>query len=362
MTLVLLVVAGLLMQTLYRLRYADVGFRPDRVLTLRTSLPAGQVRHPRASHGVLRRRARARRAACPVWSPPATRRRCRWRGRAPRPASSSKGARRILRSSTTPTTGRSAPTICGRLASRCSRAATSTTSDQATAQPVVIVNQAMARRYWPGEDAVGKRIRTTDGPASVPWLTIVGVVGDVRQMGLDAPVRPEMYVPYRQFDSQPWFAPRDLVVRAAGDPTALVGSITREIHAVDPALPVSNVKLLNDILDEDVASRRIGTIVLIAFAAFCGAARRGRHLRRDLVLRRAAHPGNRCAARARCADARHPDARRRQGRHVDAGRRRGLGRLPPSRRRASCRACCTVSRASIRPRSYSRACCSCSWP
>jgi putative ABC transport system permease protein len=87
-------------------------------------------------------------------------------------------------------------------------------------------------------------------------------------MGLDVPARPEMYVPYRQFDSQPWFAPRDLVIRAEGDPAALVGSITRTVHAVDPALPVSNVTLLNDLLDEDVAARRIGTAVLTAFAAF----------------------------------------------------------------------------------------------
>ena len=87
-------------------------------------------------------------------------------------------------------------------------------------------------------------------------------------MGLDLPVRPEMYVPYLQFDVQPWFAPRDLVVRATDDPTRLVSAITREIQAVDAALPVSNIARLNDLLDEDVAARRIGTIVLIAFAAF----------------------------------------------------------------------------------------------
>ncbi len=82
------------------------------------------------------------------------------------------------------------------------------------------------------------------------------------------PLPPPFPPPPRQFDSQPWFAPRDLVVRAEGDAAALVGSITRAVHAVDPALPVSNVKLLNDLLDEDVAARRIGTIVLAAFAAF----------------------------------------------------------------------------------------------
>ena len=87
-------------------------------------------------------------------------------------------------------------------------------------------------------------------------------------MGLDAPARPEMYVPYLQFDAQPWFTPRDLVVRANDDPIRLVSAITGEIRAVDAALPVSNIARLTDLLDEDVAARRIGTIVLIAFAAF----------------------------------------------------------------------------------------------
>ena len=134
---------------------------------------------------------------------------------------------------------------------------------------MVIINQEMARQYWPGGGVIGKRIKAIDDrPDTVPWLTVVGVVRDVRQMGLDAPVRPEMYVPYRQFDAQPWFTPRDLVVRAADDPTRLVSAITREIQAVDAALPVSNIVRLNDLLDEDVAARRVGTIVLVAFAAF----------------------------------------------------------------------------------------------
>ena len=145
--------------------------------------------------------------------------------------------------------------------------------DHATAQPVVVINQAMARQNWPDGHAIGKRIKTTDDrPDAVPWLTVVGVVRDIRQMGLDAPASPEMYVPYLQFDSQPWFAPRDLVVRASDDPLPLVSAITREIQAVDAALPVSNIARLNDLLDEDVAARRIGTTVLIAFAVYAMAA------------------------------------------------------------------------------------------
>jgi putative ABC transport system permease protein len=126
----------------------------------------------------------------------------------------------------------------------------------------------MARQSWPGEDAVGKRFIIDRWQDDQRWLTVVGVVGDTRQMGLEAPARPEIYIPYQQIDSQPWFAPRDLVVRASGNPTDLVGAIKAAIHDVDPALPVSNVRTLDEVLDEDVATRRVGTTLLLVFAAF----------------------------------------------------------------------------------------------
>ena len=103
---------------------------------------------------------------------------------------------------------------------------------------------------------------------NVGFTMAVVVTIAVAISGLDAPAKAEMYVPYPQFSLQPWFAPRDLVVRTAGDPMALVGSITHEIHAVDPNLPVTHIRLATDILDEEVAARRVGTIVLVAFAAF----------------------------------------------------------------------------------------------
>jgi FtsX-like permease family len=133
---------------------------------------------------------------------------------------------------------------------------------------VVIVNQAMARRYWPGESVVGKRIAIDPGTGPRLWRTIVGVVGDVRQMGLDLPSRPEMYIPHRQMDSQPWFAPRDLAVRTSGDPLESVRAIKQQIYAVDRALAVSNIRTFDEVLDEEVAARRVGTTTLVAFAAF----------------------------------------------------------------------------------------------
>jgi predicted permease len=268
MALVLLVVAGLLVQTLYRLRYADVGFRPGQVLTLRTSLPpdryASHARRTLFYDQVLERVTRVPGvlAAGYTTSVPLA-----WKGgttgfvaerQALDPRLTDDVNHRQVSADYLRAIG--IPLLQGRYFDE---------SDNANAQPVVIVNQTMARQYWPGVNVIGRRIRPTDDQAHpAPWLTIVGVVGDVRQMGLDEPVKAEMYVPYRQFDSQSWFAPRDLAVRTTGDPMRLADAITREIHAVDGAQPVSHIRLASDILDQEVAARRIGTIVLAAFAAF----------------------------------------------------------------------------------------------
>jgi putative ABC transport system permease protein len=267
MTLVLLVVAGLLIQTVYRLRYADIGFRPEQVLTLRTTLPSERYKsHARRTQfydEVLERVTRLPGvlAAGFTTSVPLA-----WKGgtsgfvaegQVVDPAKSDDVNHRQVSVAYLQAVG--IPLLQGRYFDE---------RDHARAQPVVIINQAMARQYWPGMNAIGKRLRPTDDAAHPAPLTIVGVVGDVRQMGLDEPVKAEMYVPYRQFDSQPWFAPRDLVVRTVGDPMQFADAIAREIHAVDAAQPVSHVRLMTAILDEEVAARRIGTTVLLAFASF----------------------------------------------------------------------------------------------
>ena len=268
LTLVLLVVSGLLIQSLYRLRYADVGFQPDGVITLRTALPSDRYgTHARRAAFYEEVLERVTRLAGVLGAGYTTSVPLAWKGATTefviegRPANPDvKYDANHRQVSTDYLKVMGVPLVEGRYFSQ---------SDQATAQPVVIINQAMANQYWPYGHAIGTRIKAIDDrPDAVPWFTVVGIVRDVRQMGLDAPVRPEMYVPYLQFDAQPWFTPRDLVVRATGDPTRLVSAITREIGAVDAALPVSNIVLLNDLLDEDVAARRIATIVLITFAAF----------------------------------------------------------------------------------------------
>ena len=267
MTLVLLVAAGLLLQTFYRMRYADLGVRPEGLLTLRTALPQDRYEDfPRRVAFYERVLDGVQRLPGVVSAGYTTSVPIEWKG----------GTNQFTIEGRTPVEGMAYDTNHRQVSEGYLKAIGTPlvrgryfqTTDTGRSMPVVIINQTMARKYWPGGDPVGQRIAIDHGTWTDPWLTVVGVVGDVRQMGLDAPPRPEMYLPYRQIDTQPWFAPRDLVVRTTGDPMDLAGDIKQVVHSVDPMQPVSNIRTLDEVLDEDVASRRVGTTLLTAFAGF----------------------------------------------------------------------------------------------
>jgi putative ABC transport system permease protein len=131
--------------------------------------------------------------------------------------------------------------------------------------PVVIINETMARQYWPSENAVGRRLNIGD-PNDGPWMTIVGIVGDVRQMGLDEPVKAEMYMPYQQVTDWPFFAPRDLAIRTSADTSNVVSSVRQIIREVDADQPISNIATMSEVLGVEAEQRRMGMIMLAAFA------------------------------------------------------------------------------------------------
>ena len=140
--------------------------------------------------------------------------------------------------------------------------------DNEQSMPVAIINETMARQYWPGENALGRRFKIGDpDEPGKHWTEIVGIVADIRQMGLDEPVKAEMYLPYQQITHWPWFIPRDLAIRTTGDTTNLVGSVRQAIREVDPDQPVSNVATMAEVLGEEAAQRRMGMIMLVGFAA-----------------------------------------------------------------------------------------------
>jgi putative ABC transport system permease protein len=138
-----------------------------------------------------------------------------------------------------------------------------TIADNADAPLVIIVNQAFAKKFWPNEGALGKRI-VMGGMSNDPkWITIVGVVGDMRHFGLDVAPKPEMYVPF----AQSAYFTAIYVVRSKQDPRTLLPAIRREIQAIDPAVPLANVRMFEDVIADSVAPRRLSVVLLGVFAA-----------------------------------------------------------------------------------------------
>jgi putative ABC transport system permease protein len=138
-------------------------------------------------------------------------------------------------------------------------------ADRSGSAPVVIVNQTMAQRFWPGGNPIGNRITIVDPVHQNESTTreVVGVVGDVRHAGLDAPAGPEMYVPAAQAP----FLWMSLVVRTTGDPALLANSVAAEVRALDPNIPVGKIQTMDQILTRWSAPRRFQTILLTSFAA-----------------------------------------------------------------------------------------------
>jgi predicted permease len=142
-------------------------------------------------------------------------------------------------------------------------------TDDPSAVPVVVINEAMARLHWPGDDPIGHRLKLGRLESTRPWHTIVGVVGDIRQMGLEASAEPEVYFCLDQPSApSPFFWPQHLVVRTAGDPLAVVPALRSAVTTVDPDQPLSNARTMDDILGLERSARANQTLWLLLFAAF----------------------------------------------------------------------------------------------
>jgi predicted permease len=139
--------------------------------------------------------------------------------------------------------------------------------DDENAADVAVINQAMVRKYWSGRDPVGQRFRI--GGPSRPWVTVVGVVGDVRHNGITGIVKPKFYRPHAQFHRSRGGPTRDmaLVVKTDGDPLALAGAIRDVVRRLDPAVPVSSVRTLEAVVASSIVAPRLASLVLGLFAA-----------------------------------------------------------------------------------------------
>ena len=125
----------------------------------------------------------------------------------------------------------------------------------------IIIDETMARRYWPAEDPIGKRIRLRPPPAT-PWLEIVGVVGDVKRRTLDAAPRPGIYTHYLQTPSRN----TSVVIRAVADPASLVAAARRAIREVDSEQSVAEIMPMPEALSQSISAWRFPMILLGVFA------------------------------------------------------------------------------------------------
>jgi predicted permease len=137
------------------------------------------------------------------------------------------------------------------------------TADDTPDKPrVAIIDQRMADEFWPGQDPIGKRIRNGDARSTAPWITIVGVVGRVKQYGLDTDSRIAFYTPQSQGSGRSLF----VVVKTAGEPTALAADVTRAVQRVDPSLPLYRVRTMEALVERSLSQQRFTTGLLSAFA------------------------------------------------------------------------------------------------
>lgn len=263
MTLVLLVCAGLLMRTVLRLQNVDTGFNAHNVLSMNIGLPA--VKYPKPEDRVsFFKQTTDRIAALPGVKAAGT--------TSVVPLSDNFDGRGLLVEDHPKPRGEEItvdlyitspgylkameiPLLAGRAI---------TEQDLTDAPNVLLINKTMAGQLWPGQNPIGKRVKfpgSEERPQ--PWRTVVGIVSDVSQYGLDKKPPMQIYVPLPQFPT----SFNSIVVKTEGDPASLISAVRREILAVDKDQAVFNLTTLEQLHGESILLRRFFMVLLLVFAA-----------------------------------------------------------------------------------------------
>jgi predicted permease len=262
LSVVLLISAGLLLRALSRVQSVDPGFRSDGVLTLQTALPMPKYQAV-AKRTAFYRRVLSEIQALPGVSDagyisflPLTVRGGIWPvdidGKTLDRSEDHSASLRFI----TPGffSAMRIPFHAGRNISE---------SDTTDRPMVALVSESFVGRYWPGQNPLGRHFKF-----ALSDHTVVGVVGDIHVRGLERNSEPQVYLPYQQEDGYLLsYAPADLVIRASGDPRLLLPAIRRIIREADPEQPISNIRMLDEIVQEDTAPRAIQVRIIGVFAA-----------------------------------------------------------------------------------------------
>jgi predicted permease len=266
LSVVLLAGAGLLIKSFWNLMQVDPGFRPDRTLTFAVSLP--RTGYPEAKdfqrfHGLLAERLKALPgvevagggSGLPLeqgWTimfTPDNQTSNQWANTTARQFAVLPGYHEAL----------TIPLKQGRLLQ---------SSDGAEAAAVVLVNETLAKRFWPGENVIGRKLKWGSPQGEAPWMTIVGVVADTKQDGMEKEVMPATYMPAMQLSGPALsYIAMNYTLRTAVDPLSLMPAVRAEVQRLDPEVPVFAVHTMDENLEKAVAPRRFQTMMFTLFAA-----------------------------------------------------------------------------------------------
>jgi putative ABC transport system permease protein len=262
LALVLLIGAGLLIKSFILVQGVSPGFRPEGTISMQLSLPASKYRDA-PQRDAFYRQVFERVAALPgvvgtggvsvlPLSGMGSSGSFQIEGRiTPQGQSSPHGDRWVATSDYFKTLG--VPLVRGRYFEE---------RDTPEAPQVTIIDETLARKYFPNEDPVGKRITFQGGPNNPIWREIVGIVGHVKHRGLDGESRVQYYMPHHQLTTPNLF----LVARTNGDPTAIAGSIRNAISSLDRDLPIFRVRTMEQYVADSMAQRRFSMFLLGMFA------------------------------------------------------------------------------------------------
>lgn len=266
LALALLVGAGLMVKTLLHLNRVDIGLNPDNVLTLKVPLEGPQYEDPRRQTEFFQQLL-SRIEALPGVESASVSRGVPMYGWA--------GWNFVTADHPNPPAGEVpdanyvviGPHYFSTMGIPLRRGRPFSDHDTPTTEPVVIVSESLASKHWPGQDPLGKRLKVSadSNDKGLPWLSVVGVAGNVRSEGQYAPFVPELYVPYTQ---GPWLLwPRHIMVRTTSNPIAIVPAIRHEVAALDKDLPVSDVTTMKEIVAGPVRQGQTLMWLLGAFAS-----------------------------------------------------------------------------------------------
>jgi putative ABC transport system permease protein len=263
LALILLVSAGLLLQTLRNLHAIDAGFNPENILTMSTRLPSPKYADPSkrlAYFDAVVQKVRGLPGVAgagftsnlPFTSQGYTSG-FSIEGRPFAPGTSQNALYREVTNDYLQTLR--VRLLEGRLFGN---------DDRANSLPVVIINETFKKQYWPNESPLGKRVQTSGD--NTPFQTIIGVVADVRERGLELDMKPAVYLPVAQLPFG-WNNPHQLAIRTSMDPHAIAKAAREAIWAVDRDQPIADVRTMDDIVDLEVANHEQQTALLATFAA-----------------------------------------------------------------------------------------------